>query len=306
MNRMIEVARNSVQTWEIDQMGHLNVQFYVDRALDGLAALAVHLGLGREYQHDQGQSLVANELHIRFLRERRSGSPFFLRAGVLNADETALKVYQEMVDTSSGEVAATYILDLEMRQTRTHQVCPVPKAAREKALTLQVELPEHGRPRGLEMASPRPALTLSQADSMGLIPTFQGLARPEQCDRAGWLNLRHFMGMISNSIPNLLVQTGGGDRSSTPDVGGAALEYRFVYRRYPRADDVIVLRSGLRDLGDKTYTWCHWMFDLESGEAVASAETVAISLDLQARKAIPVPDAMRQKLKTLLIDGLRA
>ncbi len=30
---MIELARSSVQTWECDQMGHMNVQFYVEKAV---------------------------------------------------------------------------------------------------------------------------------------------------------------------------------------------------------------------------------------------------------------------------------
>ncbi|ASK34656.1 hypothetical protein CEK62_09815 [Alcanivorax sp. N3-2A] len=303
---MIEVARNSVQTWEIDQMGHMNVQFYLDRAMDGLAALGIHLGIGREYVHRHGQYLAALESHIRFLRERRSGSPFFLRAGVLDVGETTLKVYQEMVETTSGDVAATFTVDLALRETATHTTAVLPPAVREKALARVIEQPEHGRPRGLDMAPPRPALTLAEAESMGLMPTFQGLIRLDQCDRAGRLNLRHFMGLVSNAVPNLLVQAGAEDRGRTPNIGGAALEYRFVYRRYPQVDDVVALRSGLRQVGDKTFVWSHWLFDLETGEALASAETVAISLDLETRKVISIPPARRAHLESMVIEGLMA
>src|SRR5690625_1231326 len=99
MNRMIEVARNSVQTWDIDQMGHMNVQFYVDRAADGLAALSTHLGVGRAYVQRTGQQLVAQDMHIRFLRERHVGSPFYLRAGIVDVGADKLTVYQEMLDS---------------------------------------------------------------------------------------------------------------------------------------------------------------------------------------------------------------
>jgi acyl-CoA thioester hydrolase len=92
-------------------------------------------------------------------------------------------------------------------------------------------------------------------------------------------------------------------RDSSP-VGGAALEYRFVYRRYPRMGDILTLRSGLKNVGPKTYTWCHWLFDLETGEAVATAEAVAIALDLTTRKAIPIPEEMRTNLESLVIEGL--
>lgn len=217
-----------------------------------------------------------------------------------------VKVYQEMVDTASSEVAATFTVDMELRETATLAATILPPAVREKALARVVEQPDHGRPRGLDMAPPRPALTLPEAEAMGLIPTFQGLIRPDQCDQAGRLNLRHFMGMVSSAVPNLLVQAGAEDRSRTPNIGGAALEYRFVYRRYPRFDDVVALRSGLREVGDKTFVWSHWLFDLETGEALASAETVAISLDLETRKVIPIPADRRAHLESMVIDGLRA
>jgi len=64
------------------------------------------------------------------------------------------------------------------------------------------------------------------------------------------------------------------------------------------------LRSGLKEVGNKTYTWCHWLFDVESGKAVATAEAVAIALDLETRKSIPIPDEMRAQLEGLVIDGL--
>jgi acyl-CoA thioester hydrolase len=112
------------------------------------------------------------------------------------------------------------------------------------------------------------------------------------------------MGIVSDSIPNLLGQTRGDDRSKNSKVGGAALEYRFHYRRYPRAGDVLTLRSGLKEVGPKTYTWCHWLFDLEKGDCVGTAEAVAIALDLETRKAIPIPDEMREKLETLVVAGL--
>jgi len=162
----------------------------------------------------------------------------------------------------------------------------------------------HGSPRGLEIYEPRPAPKLKEADAMGMVRTWQGEIETPQCDGQGFLTIRHFMGIVSDGIPNLLAQTSGADRSRTPTVGGAALEYRFVYRRHPRVGDVLTLRSGLKQVGPKTYTWCHWLFDLETGEAIATAEAVAIALDLTTRKAIPIPEEMRANLESLVIEGL--
>ena len=304
MSEMIEVARSSVQTWESDQMGHMNVQFYVEKAGQGLAALALRLGIGPRFARAEGARLFVRDHHVRFLREQRPGAPFFIRAGILEVRDFGLRVYEEMVNTVSGDVAATFIAEVELLDEESREMKPLPAKVKTVAKALVVELPVHGSPRGLEIYTPRPAPKLADADGMGMVRTWQGEIDAAQCDGQGFLTIRHFMGIVSDGIPNLLAQTSGADRSKTPSVGGAALEYRFVYRRHPRVGDVLTLRSGLKNVGPKIYTWCHWLFDLETGEAIATAEAVAIALDLTTRKAIAIPDEMRANLESLVIEGL--
>jgi acyl-CoA thioester hydrolase len=304
MSEMIEVARSSVQTWECDQMGHMNVQFYVEKAGQGLAALGLALGLGPRFARNEGARLQVSDHHVRFLREQRPGAPFFLRAGILEVRDYGLSVYEEMVNTASGEPATTFNAEVQWVDDESREVKPLPAKAKTAAKSLIVERPAHGAPRGLEIYDPRPAPKLKEADAMGMVRVWQGEIAPALCDAQGFLTVRNFMGIVSDGIPNLLVQTNGTDRSKTPTIGGAALEYRFVYRRYPRMGDIITLRSGLKQVGPKTYTWCHWLFDLETGEAIATAEAVAIALDLTTRKAIPIPEEMRTHLESLVIEGL--
>lgn len=300
MNDLIEVNRSSVQTWETDQMGHMNVQFYMEKATQGLASLGIHLGLGPRRLESQGTTLHARSHHVRFLREQRPGAAFYMRAGVLSVRADSLKIYQEMISTTTGEVAATFTGDVDLLDITTQQPRPLPTEAIDRARDLTAEQPARGRARGLELYEPRPAPTLEEAQRLGMVPTLQCEIQPAQCAADGYLHPRHYMGIVSDSIPNLLAQTQGRDRGDDSDVGGAALEYRFIYRARPRAGDVLALRSGLKEVGSKTYIWVHWLFDLESGRCVATAEAVAITLDLTARKSVPIPDEMRARLETLL------
>lgn len=304
MGEMIDVARSSVQTWQADQMGHMNVQFYMEHATQGLAALGVHLGLGPRFVNAERARLIARDHHVRFLREQRPGAPFTIRAGVLEVRDFGLRVYEEMWHTITGEIAATFAADVELLDEDTREVKPLPAKAKNAAKELLVALPQHGAPRGLALYEPRPAPTLAEADKSSLVFTWQGEIQASQCDTQGFLITRQLMGIVSDSIPNLLGKTSGDDRSKNSKVGGAALEYRFHYHRFPRVGDVLTLRSGLKEVGPKTYTWCHWLFDLESGKCVATAEAVAIALDLEARKAIPIPDEMRERLEKLVVPGL--
>ncbi|MGB3809843.1 MAG: thioesterase family protein [Parvibaculum sp.] len=304
MAEMIDVARSSVQTWQADQMGHMNVQFYLDQATQGLAALGVHLGLGPRFIDAERARLIARDHHVRFLREQRPGAPFTIRAGILAVQDFSLRVYLEMWNTVSGEVAATFAADVELMDEDSRETKPLPARAKAAAKALLIDLPAHGSPRGLQIYPPREAPTLAEAEAMKLVFTWQGEIQTTQCDAQGFLVTRHFMGIVSDSIPNLLGQTRGDDRSQNSKVGGAALEYRFRYHAYPKAGDVLTLRSGLKEVGPKTYTWCHWLFDLETGKSVGTAEAVAIALDLETRKAIPIPEEMRMRLEGLVAPGL--
>ncbi len=304
MAEMIDVARSSVQTWQADQMGHMNVQFYLEQATQGLAALGVHLGLGPRFIDAERARLIARDHHVRFLREQRPGAPFTIRAGVLSVQDFGLRIYSEMWNTVSGEVAATFAVDVELLDEDNRETKPLPARAKTAAKALIVDLPAHGAPRGLQMYEPRRAPTLAEAEAMKLVFTWQGEIQASQCDTQGFLVTRHFMGIVSDSIPNLLGQTRGDDRSKNSTVGAAALEYRFHYHFYPKAGDVLTLRSGLKQVGPKTYTWCHWLFDLESGKCAGTAEAVAIALDLETRKAIPIPDEMRERLEGMVVSGL--
>ncbi len=300
----IEIHRDSVQTWESDQMGHLNVQFYMEKAQSGLASLFAEMGLGPRALRAAGQRLDVQDHHVRFLREQRPGAPFYLVGGVLSAQPDLFVVYEEMRATLGDTPAATFRAEVRLVDDATGAPVPFPQAVIDAGGKLRGELPKHGMPRGLTLNPPRAPITLAQAEERGLIATYQGEVLERMCDGQGYMNKRHYMGLVSDSIPNLLVKTRGDDRSNNGNIGGAALEYRFVYFKRPKCGDILKLRSGLKQVTEKTYTWSHLMFDGESGEMIAASEAVAIALDLVARKAIPVPEEMRKHLSSLVIDGI--
>lgn len=302
---MIEVVRSSVQTWECDQMGHMNVQFYMAKADEGLTALAAALGLSPRAQKSDRATLIARDQHTRFHRELRPGAPYAIDAGILAATNEGLIVYQEMRNAVDRTIAATFVTRTEWADAEVRGGLPLPVTAVAKSASLTIDLPQHGAPRGLELGPARRSPTLTEAESLGLVTIFRGAVLPEHCDARGYMQMRHYMGRLSDAIPNLIAQTRGEDRSSSGR-GGAALEYRFVYRAHAAEGDLIVVKSGLKSVSSKTYVWCHWMFDGETGECFATAEAVAIAMDLTTRKAIEIPPDMREGLEKLIVPGLSA
>jgi acyl-CoA thioester hydrolase len=48
----------------------------------------------------------------------------------------------------------------------------------------------------------------------------------------------------------------------------------------------------------------HWLLDPVTGKAWGSAEAVAVNLDLDARKIIPISPEARAVLKDYVVEGL--
>ena len=305
MSGLIELYRNSVQQWEVDMMGHMNVQFYVQKSTAALAGLAQELGLEPGALRESGGCLVPLEHHIRFLKEQRPGAPIVINGGVIEATPERLTVYQDMVNPASEDVVATFQVTAQLQDARTRAPRQLPGGAVDRARALITEVPEHGAPRGLDLHEPRPAPTLAEAEQGGMKATWRGPVMPGQGDAHGYLATHAHMGIVSDAVPNLLVHLAREDRSQGR-VGGAALEYRFVYRQPARVDDLLTLYSGICSVGTKAYQFGHWLFDVPSGEVIATAEAVAVMFDLDARKAIVIPDERRAILEAHIVPGLSA
>jgi acyl-CoA thioester hydrolase len=301
----IECGRNSVQTWDCDQMGHMNVQFYVQRAEDAVAVLARHLGLGPAVAREANARLIPSSHHMRFHRELRPGAPYWLRAApvALNGNSVSIGIELRGPDES---VSYTLCGEYHWRDVDSRAVLDLPDEVAEAVRNRLMDLPASTLPRGITLDPPRETASLSDAERMGLVAALLGEVLPEHCDAAGHLRVRDYMGRVSDAIPNLLLRTTGRDRSAetASRIGGAALEYRFVYRKPARAGDLLSVRSGVKSISSKTYNWVHWILNEETGEAHATAEAVAVAMDLDARKAIPIPDNLRAVLEPLIIPGL--
>jgi acyl-CoA thioester hydrolase len=304
---MIEIGSGSVQTWECDVMGHFNVQHYVARVTGSLPALGIALGIGPAWCRERGLQLRALEHHIRFLREQRPGAPFAILGGVVGIDgDRRLRLYVEMRHTGSGAAVAGFTIVAALLDMASGEARPLPAGLAPRAAALEAAVPAHAAPKGLRLDPPRRNAGWEAADRLGLPLVQQGAVTAAECDLSGLMLTRAYIGRIADAIPNLLARMGGEERGAEGRIGGAALEYRLVYRTVPRAGDVLALRSGVKALAGKATTWVHWLIDRESGSAVGTAEVVAVNLDLVERRAVELGEAARRALERRLVPELSA
>lgn len=298
----IEVLRSSVNPWECDVMGHMNVRHYIRCASDGLALLALQLGMPASKLREAGLSLRVADEHVRFHRELRPGAAYRVEAGVVEANPERLRVYQEIRFVDRPEVAATCALDAVLVETATQVRVPWPADTIARARDLVTDVPAHGAPRGIAPEPPRMPFLRDEAIARGLIGAYLGPVSAEDCDAHGFMREAAFMAKISDGITHFFYAVR--DRERPSGVGGAALEYRFAFRERPRLGDVVEVRTGLKSVGRKTMQFCHYVFDVESGRCAATSEAVAVSFDLVARKAVEIDEATRTLLQSRVIPGL--
>ena len=301
---LTEVYRSSVNTWECDEMGHMNVRFYVQRAVEGLQSLAQTAGFGPRYLREVERTLVVREQHIRFHKEMRPGTPFFIRAGVTRITPSSMTIYEEVVHSSSAEIAATFVSEISLASLQSRALLTFSHEVLSAMRDRTIELPENGRPRGIAMTPPRTVPSLQDAEELKLYPIYRGVVAQEDVDNEGFMQMSGYMAAISNGITNFFIHLRDDGTPREDGIGGAALEYRFIYHQTPKIGDILVVHSGLKGIQGKASSYVHWMFNAETGECVATAEAVAVSLDLKARKAVALPDNVRDAMLKKAIPNL--
>jgi acyl-CoA thioester hydrolase len=130
-----------------------------------------------------------------------------------------------------------------------------------------------------------------------------------ECDETGRMLPELYIGRISDGVVHLTRHFRPVDTfkdRSTGKYGGAVLEYRLRFRKPLHAGNIVVIRSGLRAVGDKANHIVHWTFNGDTGELVSASEAVGITLDLEARKVVPLPEDRRAHLGRLVVPGLMA
>jgi len=299
-----ECYRGNVNTWECDEMGHMNVRFYVVKGEEAATILLAKLGASPAALKAKGLRAQVMDYHVRFLAEMHPGSGVFGHAAVTKASSEELRLFIDLRHAIGGHPAATLNLTVKLEDDQGSFV-PWP----EDVLTAVDEfmlgdIPAHGAPLSLHLNPSAGQGSLDRAKDLGLHQINLGVVRIDQCDGQGDMRGEWFMGRVSDGIGNL-IRTFMPDRGKkNSNTGGAALEYRIIIHKRPREGDIVAVHSGLAGIANKTFRMGHWLLDMVSGEALATMEASAASFDLTERKIIPITETRRAEMEKYLIEGL--
>ena len=126
--------------------------------------------------------------------------------------------------------------------------------------------------------------------------TYRGIVYPWHCDHMGHMNVMWYSGKFDEACWQLLATLGlHPARFAQDGTGMAAVEQHIQYKRELKAGDAVTIQSALLDVKDKSIHMLHKMVQDATGEVAATTVVVGVHIDATIRKAIRLPDDVRQK-----------
>ncbi|HVY89336.1 MAG TPA: thioesterase family protein, partial [Hyphomonadaceae bacterium] len=166
-------------------------------------------------------------------------------------------------------------------------------------------------PRSLDLSlKPRAKAVMADAEAVKAPLIGRGVFKATEADIHGRVMPEFFLGRLSDSIAHLLnpwrerVAEEARARGETVKMGGAVVEYRLVYRRWPRPGDRFVIHSGRGFQKEKAHSFVHWVLDPDTGEAWCTTEAVAVAFNIETRKILPATPALMKALADVAPAGL--
>jgi acyl-CoA thioester hydrolase len=136
---------------------------------------------------------------------------------------------------------------------------------------------------------------------MSTIETYRGVVYPNQLDHMNHMNVQWYASKFDEGSWHLLSFVGITNKYiHDNDRGMAALEQITKYKAEVMVGDLLVVKSKVLEVKDKTIRFIHTMYNAETGDEVATTELVTVHLDRKKRKGCSLPDDIRSRCEELI------
>jgi acyl-CoA thioester hydrolase len=140
--------------------------------------------------------------------------------------------------------------------------------------------------------------------STRVVETYRGVVHPWLCDAMGHMNVRHYIGMFDDAAFQLLGMIGGSAAAMQAEgLGWADVRHVVAYEHEVGVGALVLVRSDVIRVGRTSVSARHEMLEVLEGTRLATLDAVTVLFDLRARKAAPLPDALRARAKAMQGSG---
>lgn len=129
MSELFETARGTVHAWQCNHMGHANLRAYGEFFEQSLWQIFHRMGITPSLLRGNAVHMAGVRQDIRYRKELLPGDVIFVRSGLVELKERALRMVHEMIHIESGEVCAVCELTA---------VCPDARARKSRSLPKEI------------------------------------------------------------------------------------------------------------------------------------------------------------------------
>ena len=124
-------------------MGHMNVMWYTGKFDEASWSLLAHVGVTRSFLESRNHGMAALQQNITYKRELRAGDIVTIRSGVLEVGDKILRLFHEMRNEVTLEVAAFANITGIYMDTRERRSLPIPAEVAENIRAKQLDPCSH-------------------------------------------------------------------------------------------------------------------------------------------------------------------
>jgi acyl-CoA thioester hydrolase len=136
MTGLVETYRGAIYPWHCDQMGHMNVMWYVGKFDEATWNLFATMGVTIAFLRENRRGMAAVQQNITYKRELYAGETVAIRSTFLEVRDKAAKFVHEMRNAVTDELAAICVLTGVHIDAQTRKSCSFPAEILERGRSL--------------------------------------------------------------------------------------------------------------------------------------------------------------------------
>lgn len=279
-----------VNRWECDENDHLNVQFYFSRFEEADRQFRLLSGLSDAV-------VGARRLrHVRYHNELRTGDLITVRSSIAFDGPHMLTVVHEMRNEGTGQLAATALDGYEPNAGSV-------KTLRQRFKDFQSPMIEEAAPKGILTSPASQRTTLPGLLSGGAEICFRGTVLPRHTGADGKADDQFALSSCTDGVTHVWQRTPMNHAYMTENgYGRVAVEMKLSWVTPLKSGDPIVVATGFTGASSKTFSLRHHVFESRTSRLAATLDVVALTMDLNLRKAVGMPDQARAAIGKMLLS----
>ncbi len=132
---------------------------------------------------------------------------------------------------------------------------------------------------------------------------WRGIVMPAQCDVYGHLNVRHYAAFFDDAGWHLPRMAGVSlAELRARGLGTVVATLTIDFRHELAAGALVLVRGSVTRVGTKSFAHEMRLYEADSMTHCATQKTVEVCFDTAARRAVPLPEDVRERLRAIAAE----